>query len=105
MPITRNLFLENLVNERLFAKSLVYNKCTKFNALKDTFAMYFIWNSPNYNSCKEHINNTQRLITKTADLKETGGSINLDLPCSSTATSSSSVFSDVAMLNLYDKQT
>jgi len=25
--------------------------------------MYFIWNSPNYNSCKEHINNMQRLIT------------------------------------------
>jgi hypothetical protein len=44
---------------------VVYNKCTKFNALKDSFAMYFIWNSPNYSSCKEHtcINNTQRLIT------------------------------------------
>jgi len=42
---------------------VVYNKCTKFNALKDPFAMYFIWNSPNYSSCKEHINNTQRLIT------------------------------------------
>jgi hypothetical protein len=29
----------------------------------------------------------------------------LGLPCSSTATSSSSTFSDVAMLTLYDKQT
>jgi hypothetical protein len=29
----------------------------------------------------------------------------LGLPCSSTATSSSSAFSDVAMLTLYDKQT
>ena len=41
----------------------VYNKCTKFNPLKDPFAIYLIWNSPNYSSCKEHINNTQRLIT------------------------------------------
>jgi hypothetical protein len=42
---------------------------------------------------------------QTADLKEADGSINLGLPCSSTATSSSSAFSDVAMLTLYDKQT
>ena len=37
---------------------------------------------------------------QTADLREAGESINLDLPCSSTATSSSSAFSDVAMLTL-----
>jgi hypothetical protein len=38
---------------------VVYNKCTKFNALKDPFAMYFIWNSQN----------TQRLITNIISTK------------------------------------